>query len=147
MNVRFNHSASDGENRNSQERRPNFVDSIPWMFRSHSVKFGGDYRRVMPGDHTTRYDNFFEFSTCSSRLRRCSAVCPRSLEGNITTKIRIFRTPGVQSATQIIMLNMEGRRRRSGWRGAGRDFSAAAIANLARRGRPHQVLKKYRRWV
>jgi hypothetical protein len=70
MNVRFNHSTSDGENWNTQERRPNFVDSISWMFRSHSVKFGGDYRWVMPGDLTTRYVPSSTVFGCMSEIIR-----------------------------------------------------------------------------
>ncbi|WP_446744849.1 carboxypeptidase regulatory-like domain-containing protein [Silvibacterium acidisoli] len=62
--VFFNDGTSDyyvGNDATNHQRQLNFVDTLSWNLGHHSLKFGGDYRRLTPKNGYRPYDLFYTF--------------------------------------------------------------------------------------
>ncbi len=62
--VFFNDGTSDyyiGNDATNHQRQLNFVDTLSWNVKKHTLKFGGDYRRLTPKNGYRPYDIFYSF--------------------------------------------------------------------------------------
>ena len=63
--VFFSDGTSDyyvGNDATNHQRQVNFVDTFSWNYHKHSIKFGGDYRRLTPKNGYRPYDLFYDFT-------------------------------------------------------------------------------------
>ncbi len=61
----FNDGTSDfyvGNDATNHQRQLNFVDTLSWNIRRHTVKFGGDYRRLTPKNGYRPFDYGYDFA-------------------------------------------------------------------------------------
>ncbi len=63
--VFFSDGSADyyvGNDATNHQRQLNFVDSSTWSVGQHTIKFGGDYRRLTPKNGYRPYDLFYSFA-------------------------------------------------------------------------------------
>ncbi len=68
----FNDGTSDyyvGDDATNHQRQLNFVDTVSWNIRRHSLKFGGDVRRLTPKNGYRPYDYGYDFADVATLVK------------------------------------------------------------------------------
>ena len=78
----FNDGTSDyyvGNDATNHQRQLNFVDTLSWNVHKHTLKFGGDYRRLTPKNGYRPYDYGYSFQDVKTLVRRRCRSMRRSI--------------------------------------------------------------------
>ena len=69
FSLTFNDGTSDyyvGNDATNHQRQLNFVDTVSWNIHRHTLKIGGDYRRLSPKNGYRPYDIGYDFTDVST---------------------------------------------------------------------------------
>ena len=86
----FNDGSSDyyvGNDATNHQRQLNFVDTLSWNVHKHTLKFGGDYRRLTPKNGYRPYDLFYTFADMKTLVTTQQALYV-SVDSAETTELR-----------------------------------------------------------
>ena len=86
----FNDGTSDyyvGNDATNHQRQLNFVDTVSWNVHRHTIKFGGDYRRLTPKNGYRPYDYGYDFTDVKTLVTTQIPVYA-GIDSAVTTQLR-----------------------------------------------------------